>query len=154
MFKRTQEHSTNCTLHLNSKDAGLTNNLRGTPYSKTQTNSHNRKPVSKPVTKHIGNKKVRLGNYKFRRKPSRRKIEKGFININIAALNCRSISNKALFIREILKGQNLDLAFCSELNIRHKVPGFQGYKLFLRKSERKFHGIACYVKNSIHEHFL
>ena len=90
---------------------------------------------------------MRLGNYKFRRKPSRRKIEKGFININIAALNCRSISNKALSIREILNGQNLDFAFCSELNIRHKAPGFQGYNSFIRKSERKFHGIACYTVN-------
>ena len=72
------------------------------------------------------------------RKLISRKVEKGFININIASLNCRSISNKVLSIREILNGQNLDIAFCSELNIRHKVPGFQGYKSFLRKSERKF----------------
>ena len=64
------------------------------------------------------------------------------MNLNIAALNCCSISNKTLSIREILKGQNLDFAFCSELNIRHKVPGFQGYKSFVRKSERKFNGIA------------
>ena len=69
-------------------------------------------------------------------------------------MNCRNISNKALFIREILNGQNLDFSFCSELNIRHKAPGFQGYKSFLRKSECKFHGIACYVRNSVHEHVL
>ena len=69
-------------------------------------------------------------------------------------LNCRSISNKALSIREILKGQNLDFAFCSELNIRHKAPGFQGYKSFVMKSERKLHGIACYMRNSMHEHIL
>ena len=47
-----------------------------------------------------------------------------------------------------------DIAFCSELNIRHKAPGFQGYKSFLRKSERRFHGIACYVNNSVYEHTL
>ena len=57
-------------------------------------------------------------------------------------------------IREILKGQNLDFAFCSELNIRHKAPGFQGYKSFVRTSEREFHGIACYTRNSVHEHVL
>ena len=69
-------------------------------------------------------------------------------------MNCRSITNKVLSIREILASQNIDIAFCSELNIRQKAPGFQGYKSFLRKSERKFHGIACYVKNNIHEHVL
>ena len=46
------------------------------------------------------------------------------------------------------------MAFCSELNVRHKAPGFFGYKSFLRKLERKFHGIACYVRNSIHKHIL
>ena len=46
------------------------------------------------------------------------------------------------------------MAFCSELNVRHKAPGFLCYKAFLRKTERKFHGIACYVRNSVHEHIL
>ena len=31
---------------------------------------------------------------------------------------------------------------------------FQQYKSFIRKSERKFHGIACYTRNSMHEHVL
>ena len=104
------------------------------------------------VIKLLGIKKATLANFKHKSKPIKRIHEKGYINI--ASLNCRSISNKVLSIRKILNGQNIDIAFCSELNVRHKAPGFQGYKSFLRKSERRFHGIACYVRNSVHEHIL
>ena len=74
-------------------DRGLTKNLGLTSHTKTQAKdkTNYRKPALKPVTKHIGNKTVKLGNYKYRRKQIRRKNEKGFININIASLNCRSI---------------------------------------------------------------
>ena len=87
-----------------------------------------------------------MGNFKYKRQPQTCKHEKEFINLNVTSLNCRSITNKVLSIREILNGQDIDMAFCSELNVRHKAPGFLGYKSFLRKSERKFHGIACYVR--------
>ena len=121
------------------------NNIRRDTHTNTK---HER------VTKLVGIKKATLGNFKYKRRPIKRIHEKGYINLNVASLNCRSITNKVLSIREILNGQNIDIAFCSELNARHKAPGFQGYKSFLRKSERRFHGIACYVRNSVHEHIL
>jgi hypothetical protein len=151
-------HSTSAFLAETSNDKGSKQNSKGTAPLMTTTTSYTRKPrekqTTKPLTKHIGKISVGTVNYKFRRKQSRKKVEKGFINLNIAALNCHSISNKALSIREILKGQNLDFAFCSELHIRDKAPGFQGYKSFVRKSERKFHGIACYTRKSVHEYIL
>ena len=64
------------------------------------------------------------------------------INLTLTSVNCRSINNKKVSIRELLD-QNVDVALFSELN--WKPPKFKGFISFQKKSKRKFHGLALYI---------
>ena len=65
--------------------------------SKKNKNNHHRaihKPTKpRKVAKLVANKKAYIGNFKYKRKPLARKLEKGYINLNVTSLNFRNITN-------------------------------------------------------------
>ena len=48
-----------------------------------------------------------------------------------------------------METQNIDIAICSELNLKWKPPKFKGYITYQRKSDKKFHGLAMYVSSHL-----
>ena len=68
--------------------------------------------------------------------------------INIYHCNIRSIGNKKKSIDEIIRSNNIDICFLSELN-NQCVPLFKGYHQFTRYDKRRFHGMTAIVANHL-----
>ena len=61
--------------------------------------------------------------------------------------NARSVANKKGSIDNILRSQELDICFLSEMNTQ-RPPQFKGYHNFVRVDSRRFHGIMAVVSNA------
>ena len=68
--------------------------------------------------------------------------------LNIYHCNVRSIGNKKKSIDEIIRANNIDICFLSELN-NQCVPLFKGYHQFTRYDKRRFHGMTAIVANHL-----
>merc|ERR1711971_807123 len=76
-----------------------------------------------------------LLNEDYREKPNNNKPKEGLGNktetLNIYHCNVRSIGNKKKSVDEIIRANNIDICFLSELNNKC-VPLFKGYHQFTR----------------------
>ena len=68
--------------------------------------------------------------------------------LNIYHCNVRSIGNKKKSVDEIIRANNIDICFLSELNNKC-VPLFKGYHQFTRYDKRRFHGMTAIVANHL-----
>ena len=68
--------------------------------------------------------------------------------LKIYHCNVRSIGNKKKSVDEIIRANNIDICFLSELN-NQCVPLFKGYHQFTRYDKRRFHGMTAIVANHL-----
>ena len=87
-----------------------------------------------------------------REKPKNSKHKEGLGNkmetLNIYHCNVRSIGNKKKSVDEIIRANNIDICFLSELN-NQCVPLFKGFHQFTRYDKRRFHGLTAIVANHL-----